>query len=65
MESPSIPTLNCSCALALIPFLMACAASIKDKRTIVISVDGSEHSERAFDCEYIDRIPNKLKQRCY
>lgn len=64
MESPSIPTLHCSCARALIPFLMA--ATIKEeKKTIVISVDGSEHSERAFDCEYIDRIPNKLKQRCY
>lgn len=23
------------------------------KRTVLVPVDGSEHSERAFDCEYI------------
>ena len=26
-----------------------------EKRTILVAVDGSEHSERAFDCKYYIR----------
>lgn len=33
-------------------------------RTVLIAVDGSEHSDRAFDCEYENGFVTRLKSSC-
>jgi len=34
------------------------------KRTVLIAVDGSEHSDRAFDCEYEDGFVTPVEHTC-